>query len=79
MHHGYSSMNCACYRVAMDLGVCQLRHFSISFLSSLLGTDSSTVRLDERYIISVNSLEERKYKSDDYRVLDTRQGCVSDS
>ncbi|XP_012675280.1 TSC22 domain family protein 1 isoform X2 [Clupea harengus] len=39
-------MNSACYTVAMDLGVCQLRHFSISFLSSLLGTDSSTVRLD---------------------------------
>ncbi|XP_062389726.1 TSC22 domain family protein 1 isoform X3 [Sardina pilchardus] len=39
-------MNCACHSVAMDLGVCQLRHFSISFLSSLLGTDSSTVRLD---------------------------------
>ncbi|XP_008117712.2 TSC22 domain family protein 1 isoform X3 [Anolis carolinensis] len=33
-------------RVAMDLGVYQLRHFSISFLSSLLGTDSSALRLD---------------------------------
>ncbi|KAM5180982.1 TSC22 domain family protein 1-like [Mantella aurantiaca] len=31
----------------MDLGVCQLRNFSISFLSSLLGTDSSaTLTLD---------------------------------
>ncbi|KAI6078443.1 TSC22 domain family protein 1 isoform X2 [Aix galericulata] len=30
----------------MDLGVYQLRHFSISFLSSLLGTDSSSLRLD---------------------------------
>ncbi|KAL2081733.1 hypothetical protein ACEWY4_023586 [Coilia grayii] len=38
-------MNSACFDVAMDLGVCQLRQFSISFLSSLLGTDSSTVRL----------------------------------
>ncbi|XP_056411407.1 TSC22 domain family protein 1 isoform X3 [Hyla sarda] len=30
----------------MDLGVCQLRQFSISFLSSLLGADSSSVTLD---------------------------------
>ncbi|KAM4044609.1 TSC22 domain family protein 1 isoform 3-T3 [Anomaloglossus baeobatrachus] len=30
----------------MDLGVYQLRHFSISFLSSLLGTDSASVTLD---------------------------------
>ncbi|XP_053166763.1 TSC22 domain family protein 1 isoform X3 [Hemicordylus capensis] len=33
-------------QVAMDLGVYQLRHFSVSFLSSLLGTDSSALRLD---------------------------------
>ncbi|KAJ8407362.1 hypothetical protein AAFF_G00279360 [Aldrovandia affinis] len=39
-------MNARCYTVAMDLGVCQLRHFSISFLSSLLGTESSPVNLD---------------------------------
>nr|XP_025964264.1 TSC22 domain family protein 1 isoform X3 [Dromaius novaehollandiae] len=40
-------MNARCCRpVAMDLGVYQLRHFSISFLSSLLGTDSSSLRLD---------------------------------
>ncbi|XP_075278367.1 TSC22 domain family protein 1 isoform X4 [Opisthocomus hoazin] len=40
-------MNARCCRaVAMDLGVYQLRHFSISFLSSLLGTDSSPLRLD---------------------------------
>ena len=40
-------MNAQCCRpVAMDLGVYQLRHFSISFLSSLLGTDSSSLRLD---------------------------------
>lgn len=32
----------------MDLGVYQLRHFSISFLSSLLGTDSSALSLDSR-------------------------------
>uniref|UniRef100_A0A8D0HEN3 TSC22 domain family protein 1 n=1 Tax=Sphenodon punctatus TaxID=8508 RepID=A0A8D0HEN3_SPHPU len=31
---------------AMDLGVYQLRHFSISFLSSLLGADNSSLRLD---------------------------------
>ncbi|XP_019505847.1 PREDICTED: TSC22 domain family protein 1-like [Hipposideros armiger] len=30
----------------MDLGVYQLRHFSISFLSSLLGTENASVRLD---------------------------------
>ncbi|NP_001231851.1 TSC22 domain family protein 1 isoform 2 [Xenopus tropicalis] len=30
----------------MDLGVCQLRHFSISFLSALLGTDSPAVTVD---------------------------------
>ncbi|KAJ8253367.1 hypothetical protein GJAV_G00212140 [Gymnothorax javanicus] len=39
-------MNTPCYTVAMDLGVCQLRNFSISFLSSLLGTESSAVKLD---------------------------------
>ncbi|KAL7881764.1 hypothetical protein AOLI_G00086120 [Acnodon oligacanthus] len=39
-------MNSQCYSVAMDLGVCQLRNFSISFLSSLLGTETSSVRLD---------------------------------
>ncbi|XP_005516443.1 TSC22 domain family protein 1 isoform X3 [Parus major] len=40
-------MNAQCCRpVAMDLGVYQLRHFSISFLSSLLGTDNSSLRLD---------------------------------
>lgn len=39
-------MNAPCYTVAMDLSVCQLRNFSISFLSSLLGTESSPVKLD---------------------------------
>lgn len=47
------SMNTPCYTVAMDLGVCQLRNFSISFLSSLLGAESSHVRLENRYIIPV--------------------------
>lgn len=37
-----------CRPVAMDLGVYQLRHFSISFLSSLLGTENASVRLDNR-------------------------------
>lgn len=41
-------MNSPCYSVAMDLGVCQLRNFSISFLSSLLGTETSSVKLDNR-------------------------------
>ncbi|KAF6085102.1 TSC22 domain family member 1 [Phyllostomus discolor] len=35
-----------CRPVAMDLGVYQLRHFSISFLSSLLGTENASLRLD---------------------------------
>ncbi|XP_016420026.1 TSC22 domain family protein 1-like isoform X5 [Sinocyclocheilus rhinocerous] len=35
-------MNSPCYPVAMDVGVCQLRSFSISFLSSVLGAESST-------------------------------------
>ncbi|XP_059415557.1 TSC22 domain family protein 1-like isoform X3 [Carassius carassius] len=40
-------MNSPCYPVAMDVGVCQLRSFSISFLSSVLGAESSTaVSLD---------------------------------
>ncbi|XP_030641584.1 TSC22 domain family protein 1 isoform X2 [Chanos chanos] len=39
-------MNSPCYTVAMDLGVCQFRNFSISFLSSLLGTESSSTKLD---------------------------------
>ncbi|XP_031955687.1 TSC22 domain family protein 1 isoform X3 [Corvus moneduloides] len=44
---GRGCMNAQCCRpVAMDLGVYQLRHFSISFLSSLLGTDNSSLRLD---------------------------------
>ncbi|XP_068615472.1 TSC22 domain family protein 1-like [Brachionichthys hirsutus] len=34
-----ASMNSSCYTAAMDLGVCQLRHFSISFLSSLLSAE----------------------------------------
>ncbi|XP_056245124.1 TSC22 domain family protein 1-like isoform X2 [Seriola aureovittata] len=41
-----NSMNTPCYTVAMDLGVCQLRNFSISFLSSLLSAESSHVKLD---------------------------------
>lgn len=46
---GRARMSARCCRaVAMDLGVYQLRHFSISFLSSLLGTDSSSLRLDSR-------------------------------
>ncbi|XP_029376183.1 TSC22 domain family protein 1 isoform X3 [Echeneis naucrates] len=36
-------MNSQCYTVAMDLGVCQLRNFSISFLSSVLGKDSASL------------------------------------
>ncbi|XP_034550330.1 TSC22 domain family protein 1-like isoform X3 [Notolabrus celidotus] len=41
-----ASMNTPCYTVAMDLGVCQLRNFSISFLSSLLSAESPQVKLD---------------------------------
>lgn len=46
--NGRGSMNSQCYTVAMDLGVCQLRNFSISFLSSVLGKESASVRLDNR-------------------------------
>ncbi|XP_042619240.1 TSC22 domain family protein 1-like isoform X2 [Cyprinus carpio] len=44
-------MNSPCYSVAMDLGVCQLRNFSISFLSSLLGTETSSVKLDNSSLV----------------------------
>uniref|UniRef100_A0A3Q3JQX3 TSC22 domain family protein 1 n=1 Tax=Monopterus albus TaxID=43700 RepID=A0A3Q3JQX3_MONAL len=44
--NGRGSMNSQCYTVAMDLGVCQLRNLSISFLSSVLGKESTSVRLD---------------------------------
>ena len=46
--HGWSSMNSQCYTVAMDLGVCQLRTFSISFLSSVLGKENTPVKVDNR-------------------------------
>ncbi|XP_069745728.1 TSC22 domain family protein 1-like isoform X1 [Narcine bancroftii] len=40
-------MNAEYYKsLAMELGVYQLRNFSISFLSSLLGTENASVRLD---------------------------------
>uniref|UniRef100_H3DID9 TSC22 domain family protein 1 n=1 Tax=Tetraodon nigroviridis TaxID=99883 RepID=H3DID9_TETNG len=42
-------MSSQCCAVAMDLGVCQLRNFSISFLSSVLGKESASVRVDSRY------------------------------
>ncbi|KAG7268058.1 hypothetical protein CRUP_014919 [Coryphaenoides rupestris] len=35
-------MSARCYPVAMDLGVCHLRHFSISLLSSVLGKESAS-------------------------------------
>ncbi|XP_039510522.1 TSC22 domain family protein 1 isoform X2 [Pimephales promelas] len=38
--HGRDSMSSPCYTVAMDVGVCQLRSFSISFLSSVLSSSS---------------------------------------
>uniref|UniRef100_A0A3Q3WYB4 TSC22 domain family protein 1 n=1 Tax=Mola mola TaxID=94237 RepID=A0A3Q3WYB4_MOLML len=44
--NGRAGMNPHCYTVAMDLGVCQLRNFSISFLSSVLGKESASVKLD---------------------------------
>ncbi|XP_029941846.1 TSC22 domain family protein 1-like isoform X2 [Salarias fasciatus] len=39
-------MSSRCCAVAMDLGVCQLRSFSISFLSSALGKEGAAVRVD---------------------------------
>uniref|UniRef100_H2LDI8 TSC22 domain family protein 1 n=1 Tax=Oryzias latipes TaxID=8090 RepID=H2LDI8_ORYLA len=45
--HGRGSMNSrCCTAVAMDLGVCQLRNFSISFLSSVLAKECASVRVD---------------------------------
>lgn len=42
-------MNAEYYKsLAMELGVYQLRNFSISFLSSLLGTENASVKLDSR-------------------------------
>ncbi|XP_060910118.1 TSC22 domain family protein 1 isoform X2 [Labrus mixtus] len=42
-----ASMNTPCFTMAMDIGVCQLRNLSISFLSSLLSSESSLVNLDK--------------------------------
>ncbi|XP_045075509.1 TSC22 domain family protein 1 [Coregonus clupeaformis] len=39
-------MTSHCFAVEMDLGVCQLRNLSISFLSSVLAKETSPVRLD---------------------------------
>ncbi|XP_021168662.1 TSC22 domain family protein 1 [Fundulus heteroclitus] len=44
--NGRTSMNSQFYALAMDLGVCQLRNFSISFLSSVLGKESTAVAID---------------------------------
>uniref|UniRef100_A0A1A8N0W8 TSC22 domain family protein 1 n=2 Tax=Nothobranchius pienaari TaxID=704102 RepID=A0A1A8N0W8_9TELE len=46
LFNGLDSMNSQCYTVAMDLGVCQLRNFSISFLSSVLGKESASVTVN---------------------------------
>lgn len=43
----------------MDLGVYQLRHFSISFLSSLLGTENASVRLDNSSGASVVAIDNK--------------------
>ncbi|XP_034041764.1 TSC22 domain family protein 1-like isoform X3 [Thalassophryne amazonica] len=40
-------MHTPCCTLTMDLRICQLRNFSISFLSSLLSADSSTVQLED--------------------------------
>uniref|UniRef100_H3BJV9 TSC22 domain family, member 1 n=1 Tax=Mus musculus TaxID=10090 RepID=H3BJV9_MOUSE len=48
-----------CRPVAMDLGVYQLRHFSISFLSSLLGTENASVRLDNSSGASVVAIDNK--------------------
>ncbi|XP_042170107.1 TSC22 domain family protein 1-like isoform X2 [Oncorhynchus tshawytscha] len=39
-------MNSQFYTVEMDIGVCQLRNLSISFLSSVLAKETTPVRLD---------------------------------
>uniref|UniRef100_A0A4W6DMK2 TSC22 domain family protein 1 n=1 Tax=Lates calcarifer TaxID=8187 RepID=A0A4W6DMK2_LATCA len=49
-----NSMNTPCYTVAMDLGVCQLRNFSISFLFLLISlffcssSGASVVAIDNK-------------------------------
>ncbi|KAM4795555.1 TSC22 domain family protein 1 isoform 2-T2 [Rhinophrynus dorsalis] len=43
----------------MDLGVYQLRQFSISFLSSLLGTDNPSVQVDSSSGASVVAIDNK--------------------
>ncbi|KAG8442592.1 hypothetical protein GDO86_000479 [Hymenochirus boettgeri] len=43
----------------MDLGVCQLRQFSISFLSALLGADSPSVKVDSSSGASVVAIDNK--------------------
>ncbi|XP_033835729.1 TSC22 domain family protein 1 isoform X2 [Periophthalmus magnuspinnatus] len=52
-------MNSQCYTVAMDLGVCQLRNLSISFLSSVLGKETASVRLDSSSGASVVAIDNK--------------------
>lgn len=52
-------MNSQCYTVAMDLGVCQLRNFSISFLSSVLGKETASVRVDSSSGASVVAIDNK--------------------
>lgn len=52
-------MNSQCYAVAMDLGVCQLRNFSISFLSSVLGKETASVRVDSSSGASVVAIDNK--------------------
>uniref|UniRef100_A0AAV2L7X7 Uncharacterized protein n=1 Tax=Knipowitschia caucasica TaxID=637954 RepID=A0AAV2L7X7_KNICA len=52
-------MNTHCYSVAMDLGVCHLRNLSISFLSSVLGRESASVRLDSSSGTSVVAIDNK--------------------
>ncbi|XP_020782730.1 TSC22 domain family protein 1 isoform X1 [Boleophthalmus pectinirostris] len=52
-------MSSQCYTVAMDLGVCQLRNLSISFLSSVLGKETASVRLDSSSGASVVAIDNK--------------------
>uniref|UniRef100_A0AAQ4RUD7 TSC22 domain family protein 1 n=1 Tax=Gasterosteus aculeatus aculeatus TaxID=481459 RepID=A0AAQ4RUD7_GASAC len=48
-------MNARCYAVAMDLGVCQLRNFSISFLSSVLGKERASVSSSGASVVAIDN------------------------
>ncbi|MEQ2236804.1 hypothetical protein ILYODFUR_016386 [Ilyodon furcidens] len=63
----------------MDLGVCQLRNFSISFLSSVLGKESAAVTVDNSSsgasVVAIDNKIEQAMVSRMFSVLQELQ-CV---